>query len=182
MAFSGFVDRIQSNRQNLAIAVLAILILFFGSYAITGYVIDNGEEEPAPAPEIKTFSDNGGDGCYEDGKPVIRLFSTTWCPHCKWITETYESVVQEYADKELIVAKHWELDINDDTLTQGVEGSVPESELAIYREFNPRGSIPTFVFGCKYSRIGNGFERSVGLEAEEAEFRAVIDTLIQNAP
>ena len=117
--------------------------------------------------------------CTEDGKPVVYLFSTTWCPHCKWITETFESTAQEYVDSGDIVAYHWEIDINDDTMTAEEEGEVPQEHLAIYQEFNPRGSIPTFVFGCKYSRIGNGYESAGDLAAEEAEFRQVIETLLE---
>ena len=125
-----------------------------------------------------TFTVNDNEICKEDGKPIIRLFSTTWCPHCKWIGGTYEKVVKEYVDKGEIVAHHWEIDIKDDTLTPENEGTIPDSEMAVYREFNPRGSIPTFVFGCKYSRIGNGYESENNLEKEEAEFRQIIEALI----
>ncbi|MCK5615716.1 hypothetical protein KAR91_78360, partial [Candidatus Pacearchaeota archaeon] len=169
----GIVERLTSNRQNLAIGVFGLLIIFFGGYALTGYMTA-GPTDPGTGPilpgdpgsgpvlpsEITTFTDSGNEIETIDGKPVIRLFSTTWCPHCKWITETYESTVQEYVDRGEIVAYHWELDINDDTLTAEVEGSVPAGEMAVYREFNPRGSIPTFVFGNKYFRIGNGHERA----------------------
>jgi thiol-disulfide isomerase/thioredoxin len=137
------------------------------------------EEESKDAPEgLETFKDSGKAICTEDGKPVVYLFSTTWCPHCKWITETYESVVQEYIDAGQIVAYHWELDINDDTLTEEVEGTVPSAHRAIYSEFNPRGSIPTFVFGCRYYRVGNGYEQEGSLEKEEAEFRSIIESMI----
>lgn len=126
-----------------------------------------------------TYTDN--EICNEDGKPIIRLFSTTWCPHCKWVGETYERVVNEYVSNGEIVAYHWEIDIKDDTLTSENEGSIPSSELDVYKEFNPRGSIPTFVFGCKYSRVGNGYEREgeAGLLKEEKEFRQIIESLIE---
>src|SRR3990172_10780878 len=68
-------------------------------------------------PDIKTFQVTNDIIETIDGRPVIRLFSTTWCPHCQWIKETYERVAKEYADAGKIVAYHWELDINDDTLT-----------------------------------------------------------------
>ena len=63
-----------------------------------------------------------------DGKPVIRMFSTTWCPHCKWSGPVFEKVAQEYVDAGKIVAYHWELDINDDILTPEAEGEVPSTE------------------------------------------------------
>ena len=137
--------------------------------------IDPDEIEPS---EIETFNDNSGDICMEDGKPVIRMFSTTWCPHCQWAADAFDEVAQMYVDDGLIVAHHWELDTGDDTLTAQVEESVPESEEAVYNMFNPDYKIPTFVFGCRYYRIGTGHELEDDLEAEAAEFMAVIEELI----
>ncbi|HLD12783.1 MAG TPA: hypothetical protein VJB87_04275 [Candidatus Nanoarchaeia archaeon] len=132
--------------------------------------------------EVKTFSvRSDADVCVEDGKPVIRLFSTTWCPHCQWVKSRFTKVVQEYVRADKIVAYHWVLDSNDDDFTSVVEGSVPESELAVYKDFNPQGSIPTFVMGCKYYRVGNGYEAQNDLGAEETEFRTVIEKLIEEA-
>jgi len=143
---------------------------------------ETGIQANQPAnPAITTFFDSGEPVCTENGKPVIRLFSTTWCPHCKWISETYEKVVKEYVAQGKIVAYHWELDINDNTLTDETESSIPDSENAIYATFNPGGSIPTFVFGCKYYRVGNGHESQNDLAAEEVEFRAVINDLLAPA-
>jgi len=139
--------------------------------------IDPYEIEPS---SIQTFSSvPGSDGvCTEDGKPVIRLYSTTWCPHCQWIGSTYDAVVKMYVDEGLIVAHHWEVNTGDDTLTDQVEEDVPDSEMAIFDDINPQGSIPTFVFGCKYYRIGNGYQQEGDLESEAAEFEAVIEALI----
>ena len=139
--------------------------------------IDPYEIEPS---SIQTFSSVPGsnEACTEAGKPVIRLYSTTWCSHCLWIGSTYDAVVKMYVDEGLIVAHHWEVDTGDDTLTDQVEEDVPDSEMEIFNDINPQGSIPTFVFGCKYYRIGNGYEQEGGLEAEAAEFMAVIEALI----
>ncbi len=141
--------------------------------------------EAGPATEaitvtgVTTFSQKAGaEICKEDGKPVVYLFSTTWCPHCTWIKDTFDKVAKEYVNKGLIVARHWEIDTNDDTLTPAVETTVPADQMAVYSEFNPQGSIPTFVFGCKYFRIGNGFESQQDLASEEKEFRALFDNLI----
>jgi len=172
------------DKQNMIIIALAAVILIFSSYAITGFILhgpDTGQDEPGSGWEITTFTDEGKNIELIDGKPVIRLFSTTWCSHCGWAGPTYDEVVQEYVDDGKIVAYHWQLDTNDNTLTEVAEGEIPESELAVYREFNPRGSIPTYVFGGTYKRIGNGFERSGDLESEEKEFRAVIEQVIRDA-
>jgi len=55
------------------------------------------------------------------------------------------------------------------------------TEQAIYNKFNPKGSVPTFVFGCKYFRVGNAYEAQDNLEAEETEFRSVIDKLLEES-
>lgn len=114
----------------------------------------------------------------EDGKPVVYLFSTTWCPHCVWVKDTFDSVVNEYVNAGKIKAYHWELDTNDDTLTSVVETEVPADHKEVYSEFNPGGSIPTFVIGGKYFRIGNGHEQKDDLEAEAAELRAAIEAVL----
>lgn len=143
-----------------------------------------GELPPPPpekGPSIGTFDslilEDGV--CAEDGKPVIRLFTTTWCPHCTWAGPRFDEVMKEYVDAGKIVAHHWQVDSGDDSLTEEVETAVPESELAVYQQFNSRGSVPTFVFGCKYYRIGTGHEQSDDLEAEAEEYREVIDALIE---
>lgn len=136
--------------------------------------------DQADVPGVTTFSEKKeAEICREDGKPVVYLFSTTWCPHCKWIKDTFDEVVNKYVADGKIVAYHWEVDTNDNTLTTQKESVVPAKDLAIYKEFNPGGSIPTFVFGCKYSRIGNGFEQQQNLGSEKAEFEALIDSMLK---
>ena len=163
------------------IVLAAIAAVWIGAY--TGVLFGKPPVIPGNStnPDIKTFQAANESVETMDGKPVIRLFSTTWCPHCVWIKETYDRVAKEYADAGKIVAYHWELDTKDDTLTPEVEGEVPASEQAVFAKFNPRNSIPTFVFGGKYWRIGNGYEREDSLELEEQEFRAVIEELIKEA-
>jgi len=118
--------------------------------------------------------------CKQDGKPVVYLFSTTWCPHCVWVKPIFDKVAKEYISQNKIIAYHWELDTFDNSLTDAVETSVPKDQEAIYKEFNPSGSIPTFVFGCKYHRVGNGpgREQSNDTAAEEKELRAIFDYII----
>ena len=163
------------------ILILAIVTVFLTPQPVTD-PNTNGQVFPPVEPgEITTFIDSGEDIELIDGKPVIRLFSTTWCPHCTWVGPTYNRVVKEYVDAGKIVAYHWEVDISDDTLTPIAEGAVPDSETSVFRKFNPRGTIPTFVFGGKYYRVGTGYELQDDLVAEEAEFRGVIEALILEA-
>ncbi len=51
--------------------------------------------------------------------------------------------------------------------------------LAIFKQFNPDNSIPTFVFGCEYYRVGNAYEQQNDLTAEIGEFKAVIEELLK---
>jgi len=88
--------------------------------------------------EIKTFTDNGGAVETKNGKPVVRMYSTTWCPHCRWVKDAYETTVKEYVDKGEVIAYHWELDIDDDTL-RPEKIPVPQSEKNLFKKFNPRG-------------------------------------------
>ncbi|OQA36837.1 MAG: hypothetical protein BWY53_00258 [Parcubacteria group bacterium ADurb.Bin326] len=138
------------------------------------------ETEPVTAAGVETFDQKkGATICKEGGKPVVYLFSTTWCPHCTWVKDTFDKVVAEYVKAGKIAAYHWELDTNDNTLTSAKETSVPADAQAVYQEFNPSGSIPTFVIGCKYFRVGNGHEAADDLAAEEKELRAAIDAVLK---
>jgi len=162
------------NEKNIYLAVLVIMLVAFGFFAYYKLVPQttgiNGS----------SFSDSGIKTEFVDGKPVVRVYSTTWCPHCKWVGPTVDKVLKEYQSKGIIVARHWELDTGDDTLTKIVEIKVPDSELAVFQKANPDGSVPAFVFG-KYFRLGNAFEAEKNLALEEAEFRAVIEKLLNDS-
>ena len=127
-------------------------------------------------PEITTFYDSGEEICTEEGKPVIRMFSSSSCPYCSWSKPIFENVTKEYMDAGKIISYHWEDNMN--TLS-GNDEPITEDERSIYLTYNPRGTIPTFVFGCKYYRIGAPHSNSQNGEAlEEAELRAVIEDLL----
>jgi thiol-disulfide isomerase/thioredoxin len=125
-----------------------------------------------------SFTDNGNSICMIDGKPVIRLYSTTWCPHCNWIKSTFDTFAKEYVAAGKIVAYHWEVDIKDDTLTDAVETNVPAEEMQHVSQGNPGGYVPFYVFGCKYTRVGNEYESSGDLAKEDNEFRALVEKII----
>ena len=112
--------------------------------------------------------------CKKDGKPIIGFFSTSDCKACDWVRPAFNAAVKEYADKGLIIAYNWQLDTGDDLMTSGKEKSVPKEEFEIYKKFS-QDSVPAFVFGCKYYRIGNYYD---SIEDEEMEFRAMIQKLL----
>ncbi len=133
-------------------------------------------------PEVRSFTLTDDPLCLEDGKPLVELFSTTWCPHCTWVKPVFDPVMLDYLDDGTLAVRHWEIDSGDDSLTQEVETEVPADAMARFQRYNPRRSIPTFVFGCKYVRVGNAFERADDRDAEEDLFREVAAVLIDKMP
>jgi len=129
-----------------------------------------------PVRTFETFTEYDTEVCKQDGKPVVYLFSTTWCPHCQWVAETFDNWAKENSDKAAVY--HWQIDTKDNTITSEVETEIPSDILAVYNKFNPDGSIPTFVFGCRYSRVGNGYESESDLTKEKASFDSVLGELI----
>jgi thiol-disulfide isomerase/thioredoxin len=118
--------------------------------------------------EFESFIEWDTEVCKEDGKPIVYLFSTTTCPHCTWIKDTFGQWAKSNADK--IVVYYWELDIE--------RAEVPVEHMAVYQKFNPNGTVPTFVFGCRYSRVGNGYEQEDDLEKEVESYNKVVQELI----
>lgn len=139
----------------LIIIGLAILSLYF----ILGCT------QP-PQPTSNLFEKLSDTPCLENGKPIIRYFSTTWCPHCKWVNPIFNDVMQEYGDK--IIVRHYEIDISTPS----------ELEMAEFKKFSPNGNIPAYSFACQYYRIGNSFESTNDINAEKTEFRRVINLLL----
>ena len=66
----------------------------------------------------------------------------------------------------------------DDLLTEAVETEVPRSYLDIGKRRDPEGHLPYFNFGCRYERIGTGYEESDDLAAEASEMMRVIEALL----
>ena len=177
----------EGKGMKITIGILAVLLIVsifgnFGDNEGTGKAVaktkQNTETTQLSKVSGTTFSVNEDkEICTEDGKPIIYLFSTTWCPHCQWIGETFKEFANNAESEGKAKVYQWEIDINDDALTEEVETEIPAEALAIYQEVNPRGSIPTFVFGCKYSRIGNGYERQNDLAAEKADFEKMLELI-----
>jgi hypothetical protein len=128
-----------------------------------------------------TYNIKSGLVTYQIDKPVIRLFTTTTCPYSTWSRDVFDIVVTEFIQSGDIIAYHWDLDTGDNTITPEIETEVPLSELKILLTFNPEGSVPTFILGEKYWRVGNGYDRTNDLVSEELELRIIIRGLIQDS-
>ncbi len=167
--------------KNVVVLFIMVSLLFIIGCATSEREPGTLSLEVEREPGELTFEETGDPLCTYEGKPIVRKFATTWCPHCLWIEKTYTDVVNEYVDQGKIQAYLWEINTGDNALTDYVEAHVPAEELAIYEKYNPKKTIPTFVFGCQYVRIGNGYETQGDLAAEEAEFREIIELLLANA-
>lgn len=163
----------------LLIASVFILLIISGCVNNSSKYASRDTSQIAPS-QIRTFQLLPGENsiCTEDGKPIIRMFSTTICPHCRWINETFNGVMEEYLSQGKIVAYHWDADLGNNQFTPARETSLPASEIEILKNANPDMSVPTYVFGCKYWRVGNPYENANDLDAEAAEFKAVIEKLL----
>lgn len=150
-----------------------VLTTYFNQLKFT-VDIKTGEE----IPKLKKTFKSAKDICEEGEKPIIRLFTTTNCQSCEWIKDAFDKTVKEYVDKGEITAYHWELDTGDNTLTPRVEKGIPKSELDVFKKSNPKSTVPTYVFGCRYIRIGNGYEAENDLLAERLEFIQTIEELL----
>ncbi|HUW43965.1 MAG TPA: thioredoxin family protein [Bacillota bacterium] len=161
-------------------AILFVIALFTGGFGIGGKAIANGGENGGTGgtEKLASFSATGDSICTDDqGRPYVLLFSTTWCPHCVWIKDTFDSLANEdFANQ--INLQHWELDTGDNLITSEIETEVPAEIGALYQKYNPKGSIPTFVFGCSYMRVGNTYEQQQDLDAELEDFKLVINELL----
>ena len=63
-------------------------------------------------------------------------------------------------------------------MTKEIEKGIPRQEIEIFKKYNPGATVPTYVFGCRYVRIGNFYQQNDDLGSEEKEFRAVIEKLL----
>ena len=157
----------------IVIIVLALVVVFFIWKPFSGNPIGSSVLEGS------TFTDTGDNVLMDlEGKPYVILFSTTWCSHCQWIKDTFDSLEEEPFSSQINL-QHWELDTGDNTLTPEIETEIPAEIRDIYEKYNPKGSIPTFVFGGKYMRVGTGYERQNDLNAEKEDFKLVIGKLIE---
>jgi thiol-disulfide isomerase/thioredoxin len=128
---------------------------------------------------IGYFEGVDAEACTEDGKPLIIMVGSSTCPFCTWSEPQFEEIAQEYEGR--IAAYSWQADSGDNLLTEEIETEVPEYVYDLFGQFNPGGGVPTFIFGCKYYRIGQPYRQWDDAEGDMAEMREVIDALIAEA-
>ena len=176
-----------SQKTIMALGVVIIFVIvgliFFFSIELppTGQIVMNGLSTVEPS-EITTFSPYEMDTCTDNGKPTVIQFSTSTCPHCSWIEESFKSAVKPYVAEGKISAYLWNLDTGDNLLTEIIEpqGGIPRKHLQIFSHFDTQQQVPFFVMGCRYYRLGTAYEIEGGKEKEVAEMKAVIEQVIKD--
>ncbi len=160
---------------------VAVIVTIFIAGNLTGFM--TATVIPKENYTSKTFILTEGESiCEIDGKPIIRMYSTVRCPHCPWMNKIFDQIAKEYVERNLVEARHWLYTADgtwDNVLTNEVEEEIPSEELEVFYRFDPNGTLPLFVFGCKYYRIGTGNEAINDMVIEEKEIRSVIDKLIE---
>ena len=126
---------------------------------------------------LNEFFDTESRVCKEEGKPVVIFFSTQKCSSCSWIETAFNDVIDYYESQGKIIAYHWELDTGDNLRTEEKEEGIPAETLKSFKKYNEKNTVPSFVFGCKYVRLGNSGSKN--LEIEEDEFIKAIEKIIQ---
>ena len=116
-----------------------------------------------PILTIGNFIVSGDEICTENGKPIIYLFGSTFCPHCTWEHPIIEDVTSKFGGH---VSFH-------DNINN------PTADKEIFSKYSP-GHIPTIVLGCKYYRVGSG--ESIGKDQEVKDLTALICNLTNNKP
>jgi len=119
---------------------------------------------------ISDFEETGDEICNEE-KPVMRLYTTSWCEVCEESSKVFNQAIKNVAETGKIDAFHWSLDEGDDLLTEKKEGGLPQEEVDLFKRYSPENKVPAVVLGCKYKLIGN-------LENSEKEFNKILNDLI----
>ncbi len=125
---------------------------------------EEGAEESAKptGTTIGNFSVNNEEICKENDKPIIYFFGSQSCGYCEWEHPVMEAVAEKF---EGYIAFHNNMD--------------SDADKNVFQKYST-GSIPTLVFGCRYSRVGAG--QSVGEELETKNLTALICKLTNGQP
>jgi foldase protein PrsA len=149
-----------------------------GDELVEEEVIEEPEAEPAETEEEsglvpdKVFEETGDELCASEERPIIRVYTASKCSKCSAVRPALLAALEDYD----VVVYEWELDTGDNLYTEEEEKAMPKSEFEALKKYNAKYAVPTYVFGCSYARAGNAF-KELNLDAEEAEFRAVLEKL-----
>lgn len=120
---------------------------------------------------LKSFEATGDELC-DIEKPLMRLYTTSWCETCNSTGMIFKNLTKRYAEEGSISTFHWVLDTGDNLLTSKKENGIPEKEVLLFKKYSPDNLVPTIVAGCKYKMIGSFSS------GDEEEFKAILTELI----
>jgi hypothetical protein len=121
--------------------------------------------------EESPFKETGKELCEEDGKKIVRLYTSKECEPCEWISQTFKEVSVELS--ELGSFYNWDLSTGDNLLTEEIESAIPKAEWDLFKEVNPQMGLPLYIVGCESSKTGTSFE-SNDSELEKQELMNII--------
>lgn len=98
--------------------------------------------------------------CKDANALSVKMFATSWCPHCAWEKPVLTNATAAFGDK--VKLEVFDVDLQ----------ALSAADDAMYQKYNPSGTIPTIVLGCKYYKIGSG--ETLGAEGEAAAIKQLI--------
>jgi len=143
--------------------------------ALDAYIAELREEAEITIPSAlprNEFTMTTEELCTKGDLPIIRVYTSSSCIKC----QNSLNVLADAVDDMEVILYAWELDTGDNLMTEELEESMPKEEFDILLRYNEKAAVPSYVFGCKYVRIGNLFE-DFDAESEYQEFRGILERL-----
>lgn len=170
------------NKNGFLIFVTIIALVLGGIMVFSpGKETSNKNESTSTYEKFEGFDIKGESVCKKDGKPIVYVISTTTCPHCIYIKDTFVKWGKDNSDKldvQLWVFDGKSPDSADNLITDEIETSISNEAMQVYEKMNPDGTVPTFIFGCKYVRVGNGFEGENDLNKEVEAYNKIKEKIL----
>lgn len=177
-AREGIVSAIENSKQAEAVDEFLDDLRADADIQIMGEEETSSEDEPVGIIELEepiienNFIITSNIICLEEDKPIVRMYTSSVCIKCSEVGQAFRAALADYDVKVMEL----ELDTGDDLYTEEIESSISKEEFEVLKEYNPKGAVPAYVFGCKYVRIGNAYSE-LNLEGEEQIFKEILDEL-----
>ncbi|MBN1386556.1 peptidylprolyl isomerase [Candidatus Woesearchaeota archaeon] len=132
-----------------------------------------------PSMDITTFQQVDPSVCTdEDNRTIVRLYTVSYQEASQFAEAAFRQALERFDRSGELSAYVWQVDTNDDVMTPELESAIPQEELDLFRKYNPGNSVPAYLIGCKYLRIGNGHWENKDMASETLEIEAMFDEII----
>ncbi len=105
--------------------------------------------------------------CTQDGKPIVRAYTTSSCTQC----ESEIAVLKSSVPTDKFDVRILQLDTGDNLMTSEKESGIPKEDLVQFTNHDPQSFVPYYDIGCMYGRIGNAYKKTGD---ENAAFKEVL--------